>query len=78
MEIGSGQIGWISLSLMLDILTNQQERYRLKTVIKFDPITGVSQVRLTTYNGNAAIEQINAYGTFPDPGYHLQIPTKVG
>ena len=55
----------------------------LKTVLKFDPITGVSQVRLTIYktlarNGNAVIEQIKAYGTFSDPGYHLQIPTKIG
>ena len=55
----------------------------LKTVIKFDPITDVSQVRLTIYdtsaaNDNAVIEQIKVYGTFPDPGYHLQIPTRIG
>ena len=56
----------------------------LKTVIKFEPITEVSHVRLKIYktsaggNGNAVIEQIKAYGTFPDPGYHLQIPTPIG
>ena len=55
----------------------------LKTVIKFDPITDVSHVRLNIYktsanNGNAVIQQIKVYGTFPDPGYHLQIPTPVG
>ena len=54
-----------------------------KVVLKFDQITDVSQLRLTIYNtsvsnGNAVIQQIKAYGTFPDPGYRLQIPTNVG
>ena len=61
----------------------QAESLYFKFVIKFDPITDVSQVRLNIYNspdGNAVIKQIKAYGTFPDPGpgYHLQIPTLVG
>ena len=54
----------------------------LKTVIKFDPITDITQVRLKIYktsagNGNAVVK-IKAYGTFPDPKYHLQIPTPIG
>ena len=54
-----------------------------KTVIKFDPITGVSLLRLNIFasaahNGNAVIEQIKALGAFPQSEYHLQVPTPFG